>query len=558
MATCPLCGNTAPQESLSGGDGAPRAASRVTCKALCGGTYEITDSVASDSSLSTEQRRLLAGAVRHAALRGETLKLDNAAVPKILSGIPRLSLAGQADLLLRYLEARLRTSREPVRLDPNKDYSVIYGTHPDDLKRITTDLAARNFIERAGPRSDLYYVLTLTGSEHLEQRRREKQAMGERTVTDTSTPKGRTKKKETVFGDWIRTGERVGGPSGQGDLFIAYHKDDKERVRPHVLKRLRNPERAERFKREVKAALQLDHPGIVKVVAYDLNLARPYLVTPYYRRGHLTEAHVLAMSPADRLRLFAKVCRAVGHAHQRGVVHRDIKPENILVNDDDSPVVADFGLCFFKDEEGERVTETLEVVGSRFFKPPEMEDGRAEDVTAAGDVYLLGKLLYWMFAGRSFEREKHREPAFDLRGKEPRTVHALLYELLDRVIVVEPERRFFRHGNDLAEAAVRQAERMAMDAHVLDLTVPQPCHYCQLGTYKIRVDPRWWIPALHPRPEQYPNEWRSFAQDQCRQYGLLGAGDNPWLVLQCEQCGNVQVFQFSNEPGPLKNWGLKK
>ena len=106
MATCPLCGNTAMQEPLTGVEGAPRAASSVTCKVLCGGTYEITDAVASDPSLSSERRRLLAGAVRHAALRGETLRLDGTTIAKILSGIPRLSLAGQADLLLKYLEAR--------------------------------------------------------------------------------------------------------------------------------------------------------------------------------------------------------------------------------------------------------------------------------------------------------------------------------------------------------------------------------------------------------------------------------------------------------------------
>jgi serine/threonine protein kinase len=375
--------------------------------------------------------------------------------------------------------------------------------------------------------------------------------MSERRISDTTMAKD-----ETVFGDWIRTSERVGGRSGQGDLFIAYRKDDDARVRPFVLKRLRNPERAARFEREVRAALALDHPDIVKVVGYDLRLERPYLVMPYYRNGHLTEEYVRAMSPANRFGLFTRICRAIGHAHDKGVVHRDIKPPNILLADDGSPVVADFGLCYFKDTEGERVTEKLEVVGSRFFTPPEMEDGLAEDVTAAGDVYSLGKLLYWMFAARSFEREKHHQAAFDLRNKEPRIAHALLYELLDRAIVLEPDRRFFRDGNELANAAETQAMRMTMDAHVLDLSVPQPCHYCRAGNYKTRVDPRWWIPEMYPRPQERPNEWRHTADETCRRYGLNPV--TPWLVLQCEYCGNVQVFDLSNGPGVLKNWHLQK
>jgi len=370
--------------------------------------------------------------------------------------------------------------------------------------------------------------------------------------------KSRSKKGETVFGDWIRTTERVGGPSGQGDLFIAYNKGDKERTRPRVLKRLRNPERAPRFAKEVHAALSLKHPNIVQIEAYDLNLKRPYLVMPLYRKGHLTQDHVQAMSPSEKFSFFAEICRAVGYAHEHGVVHRDLKPENILLADDGSPVIADFGLCFFKDAEGERVTETLEVVGSRFFKPPEMEDGRAEKVTPVGDVYSLGKLLYWIFAGKRFEREKHNEPLFDLRNKEPRIAHALLYQLLDRAIVLEPGRRFFRDGNELAKDAETQAMRMAMDAHVLDVSVPQPCHYCRGGNYKIRVDPRWWIPAMYPRPEQTPGEWRHFAEQMSRRYGLAFNPDTPSLVLQCEYCGNVQVFDFSNGPGPLKNWQLQK
>ena len=241
-----------------------------------------------------------------------------------------------------------------------------------------------------------------------------------------------------------------------------------------------------RFQREVTAALGLEHPGIVKVVGYDLGHDPMYHVTPFYPRGHLSEQHVQTLPPAGRMSLFAQICRAIGYAHQDNVIHRDIKPENILVSEDGSPVVTDFGLCFFHNSEEERATEAWRVVGSRFYTAPELEDGRATQVTPAADVYSLGKLLYWMFAGDIFEREKHKEEAFDLRLREPRVAHALVYELLDKALLVKPAERFFQNGTQFAEAAETQAVRMSMEGHVLDLDVPQPCHYCRVGQYRFR------------------------------------------------------------------------
>jgi serine/threonine protein kinase len=371
-------------------------------------------------------------------------------------------------------------------------------------------------------------------------------------------------KGEKQFGDWIRTKDAFGG-GGVGDVFVAYHRHDTARARPHALKQLRNVgsvNRVERFRKEVAAALRLEHPGIVKPVAYDLGAERPYYVAPLYRNGHLTRERAAQMSTVERLRFFASICRAIGHAHRERIVHRDIKPENVLIADDGGPVVADFGLCFFQDDDGARLTETFEVAGSRFFTAPELADGRAADVTAAADVYSLGKLLYWLFSGgRVFEREKHGDPKYNLLGTEPRTTHALVYLILEGTIVEEPTGRYFQDANALAAEADAQAARLEMDAHVMDLSVPQQCHYCRVGEYKVRVDPRWWLSELKPDPEPRPNYWRESAIEDARRYGLQAHTGTPWLVLVCEHCGNVQTFQlFEGGRGidPLKNWNLKK
>jgi serine/threonine protein kinase len=370
-------------------------------------------------------------------------------------------------------------------------------------------------------------------------------------------------KREDWFGDWLKTDKQI-GKGGRGDVFVAYHRDDTARARPYALKRLRNVKNAvgvERFRKEINAALRLEHPGIVKPVAWDLG-KRPFYVAPLHQKGHLTPEWAARLSPLARLRFFAGICHAVGHAHERGIIHRDIKPANVLITDDDTPAVADFGLCFFRHEEGARLTETFEVAGSRFFTAPELADGRAEDVTPATDVYSLGKLLYWLFSpgGGVFEREKHRDPKYNLLGTEPRTAHAFVYEILDRTIIEEPTRRYFQDANALAADADAQAERLEMDAHALNLSVRQQCNYCGVGEYRVRVDPRWWFDDLKPPEEPRPNYWRESAIEQARRYGVQAHNGTPWLILSCEHCGNVQLFQlFEGLKGVdlLKNWNLR-
>ena len=78
----------------------------------------------------------------------------------------------------------------------------------------------------------------------------------------------------------------------------------------------------------------------------------------------------------DTVELFPQICAGVAHAHEKGVIHRDIKPENILLRNDGTPVVGDFGICYVDADEGGRLTDTMEVAGSRWYCAPELQDGR--------------------------------------------------------------------------------------------------------------------------------------------------------------------------------------
>ncbi|MBI4717914.1 MAG: serine/threonine protein kinase, partial [Planctomycetes bacterium] len=105
-----------------------------------------------------------------------------------------------------------------------------------------------------------------------------------------------------------------------------------------------------RFEREVEAAAGLSHPNIVTVYGLDLSDGQPLLAMEWIEgepvdRWAAQDAAGRPRPPADRLRMFLRICDAVHYAHQRGVIHRDLKPSNILVDARGEPHVLDFGLA---------------------------------------------------------------------------------------------------------------------------------------------------------------------------------------------------------------------
>jgi len=162
--------------------------------------------------------------------------------------------------------------------------------------------------------------------------------------------------------------------------------------------------------REAQAAAKLDHVNIVTVFEVVRQADRTFLFTEYVEGDTLRE--LLArhrLTDAEVLEAGIQICRALEHAHRRGVIHRDIKPENIMLIDGESVDVRimDFGVARLEDLSS--ITLDGDLVGTLAYMPPEQLEGRPVDRTA--DVYALALTLYEGFTG-----------ANPLRGKDPATV----------------------------------------------------------------------------------------------------------------------------------------
>lgn len=155
-----------------------------------------------------------------------------------------------------------------------------------------------------------------------------------------------------------------------------------------------------RFEREGKALAKLKHPNIVKIMDYGEENGIPYLVMDYLPGGMLKQRmQGKAMPWRDAARLLLPVCRALGHAHEMGIIHRDIKPSNILISESGEPMLTDFGIAriIAGDEPTMEITNTGAGIGTPEYMAPEQGIGKTDE---RSDIYALGVVYYQMVTGR--------------------------------------------------------------------------------------------------------------------------------------------------------------
>lgn len=250
-------------------------------------------------------------------------------------------------------------------------------------------------------------------------------------------------------------------PLGKGGMGAVYLARQIALGRPVAIKFLvpegeSDPEQGHaRFRREAELMARVSHPHIVSVHDFGESDGRPYLIMEYVEGGDLRRRMTPGEPwPADRVRaLILPVGEALAYLHRRGIIHRDLKPENVLLDDEEHPRVADFGIAVLRAGNGS-LTQTGWRLGTMGYVAPEQHYGLKVDERA--DQYSLAAVAYELLTGYApfgaFKPPSRHNPGLDpevdaviMRALEesPNARYATISEFtaaLDRSLTTSPAR----------------------------------------------------------------------------------------------------------------------
>ncbi|MGA9829051.1 MAG: serine/threonine-protein kinase, partial [Rhodanobacteraceae bacterium] len=264
------------------------------------------------------------------------------------------------------------------------------------------------------------------------------------------------------------------GRGGMATVYLAIQQSVDREVALKVMSPalLADPNFGARFLREAKIAARLHHRHVVGV--HDVGRAGDY---HYIAMEYLAGGPVLTKDGVSRqvpfaLRVMREIATALNYAHEKGFIHRDVKPDNILLRDDRSAALTDFGIARASDSVS-RMTKTGAVVGTPHYMSP--EQARGKQIDGRCDIYSLGIVLYELLVGRVPYQAEDSLAVGIMHITEPVPAlpesAAALQPLIDKLLAKEPDDRF-QTGNEAAAAIAAYEARI--NAGALDaLGLPQ-------------------------------------------------------------------------------------
>jgi serine/threonine-protein kinase len=275
----------------------------------------------------------------------------------------------------------------------------------------------------------------------------------------------------TLLGTILSGRYRLEARIGAGGMSTVYRALDETLERRVAIKLLNrevssDSDELERFRREARAVAQLSHPHIVGVIDAGEDDSRPYIVFEYVE-GETLKERIRRLGPLpipEAVAYAIEIARALGAAHARHIVHRDVKPQNVLIDEEGSAKVTDFGIARTLDEEG--LTADGRVIGTTDYVSPEQALGHP--VTGQSDLYSLGIVLFEMLTGEvpykgdsqvAVAMKHVREPLPDVQQARPE-ISAALASVVDRATAKEPSVRY----RDDAELIADLEDALAIEA----------------------------------------------------------------------------------------------
>jgi WD40 repeat protein/tRNA A-37 threonylcarbamoyl transferase component Bud32 len=206
-----------------------------------------------------------------------------------------------------------------------------------------------------------------------------------------------------------------------------------------------------RFQTEAEAVAKLQHPNIVQIFEVGEDNGHPFFSLEYVDGGTL--AGKLANNPLparQAAELVEPLAQAMDYAHQNGILHRDLKPGNVLITQQGSPKITDFGLAKRMGDDSSNNTGTGSILGTPAYMAPEQAEGKIRELGPGADIYALGSILYHALTGRppfvgetvldTLQQVKNDDPVppSRLQPKVPRDLETICLKCLQK----EPRKRY--------------------------------------------------------------------------------------------------------------------